>query len=90
MPGAPPMRAPWPATSLPVARENHFAAVSLVCGALGLIPFWVGFILCIFAIAFGIAGIQRAGLLPGQRGRGMAVAGLVLGLLFILPAGCGL
>ncbi len=76
--------------ALPLARENNFAAVSLVCGALGLIPFWVGFILCILAIGFGIAGIQRAGILPGQRGRGMAIAGLVLGLVFILPAGCGL
>ena len=39
---------------------------------------------------FGILGIQQSAKLPGERGKGLAVAGLVLGLLFILPASCGL
>lgn len=72
------------------ARDNNLAVAALVCGLLGLLPLWVGFALCLIAIGCGIAGIQRAATLPGQRGRGMAIAGLVLGLVFLFPASCGL
>jgi hypothetical protein len=66
------------------------ATASFVCGMLGLVPFWIGFTLCILAIVFGALGMQRAAFLPDARGRGLAIAGLVLGILFLLPAGCGL
>ena len=70
--------------------QNQVAVVSLVCGILGLVPFWIGFILCVIAISCGVVGIQTAAKHPGEPGRGMAIAGLVLGLIFIIPAGCGL
>ncbi len=62
------------------------AVASLVCGLFGLTPFWIGFILCLLAITFGAVTLSK----PGQRGRGMAIAGLVLGIVQLLPAACGL
>jgi hypothetical protein len=72
------------------APQNEVAVVSFVCGLLGLVPLWLGFVLCVVAIVCGIVGIQQSASLPGERGKGLAIAGLVLGLVFILPAGCGL
>jgi hypothetical protein len=60
-----------------------------VCGLLGLTPFWVGMALCILAIVFSAIGLSRAGRLAGA-GKGLAIAGLVLGILFLGPASCGL
>ena len=78
---------PYPPAAIP---QNHVAVVSFVCGLLGLVPLWLGFVLCIVAIVCGIVGIQQSVSLPGERGKGLAIAGLVLGLVFIIPAGCGL
>ncbi len=64
------------------------AVASLVCGLLGWIPLWIGFILCLLAITFGT--IVLASSKPGQQGRGLAIAGLVCGLILLLPAACGL
>jgi hypothetical protein len=71
-------------------RSNSLAVASFVCGLLGLVPFWVGFVLCIAAIIMGAFGLQQANRLPDRRGKGLAIAGLVLGIVFIVPAGCGL
>jgi hypothetical protein len=73
-----------------VPQDNQVATVSFVCGLLGLTPLWIGFILCIVAIVCGVYGMVQADRLPGHPGKGLAIAGFVLGLLFILPAGCGL
>lgn len=91
----PPPIAPYPPHfyAPPMSRtdpSNHMATVGFICGLLGLFPFWVGFILCIVAIVCSGFGLQHSGRLPGQRGRGLAIAGLVLGIVFIVPAGCGL
>jgi hypothetical protein len=64
------------------------AVAALVCGLLGWIPFWIGFILCLLAITFG--GIVLSQTRPGQQGRGLAITGLVFGLVLLLPAACGL
>jgi len=64
------------------------AVAALICGMLGWIPFWIGFILCLLAITFG--GIVLAQTRPGQPGRGLAITGLVFGLVLLLPAACGL
>lgn len=74
----------------PLATDNNYALISLVCGLLGLVPLWIGFLLCICAIAFGIVGLQRSAQLPLERGKVPAIVGLVLGIVFILPASCGL
>jgi hypothetical protein len=64
------------------------AVASLVCGLLGWIPLWIGFILCLLAITF--AAIVLTQTRPGHQGRGLAIAGLVFGLVLLLPAACGL
>ncbi len=64
------------------------AVASLICGLFGLFPFWIGFILCLLAIIFG--SIVLFNTRPGQSGRGLAIAGLVCGLVFFVPAACGL
>lgn len=64
------------------------AVAALICGLLGWVPFWIGFVLCLLAITFG--GIVLANSKTGQAGRGLAITGLVLGLVLLLPAACGL
>jgi Domain of unknown function (DUF4190) len=91
----PPPLAAYPAPYYPPMagyydRPNHVATIGFICGLLGLFPFWIGFLLCIAAIVCSSFGLQQAAQLPGQRGRGLAIAGLVLGIVFIVPAGCGL
>jgi hypothetical protein len=64
------------------------AVAALICGLLGWIPFWIGFILCILAIIF--SSIVLSNTRSGQPGRGLAITGLVFGLVLLLPAACGL
>jgi hypothetical protein len=71
-------------------RNNSLALAAFICGVLGLVPFWIGFVLCILAIVLGSFAIQHANRLPDRRGKGLAIAGLVLGIVFLLPASCGL
>jgi hypothetical protein len=70
--------------------NNSLAIASFICGILGLVPFWIGFLLCIVAIVLGGFALQHANRLPDRRGKGLAIAGLVLGIVFIAPASCGL
>ncbi len=72
----------------PRRSASGLAVASLICGLLGLVPFWIGFLLCLLAITFGAIVLTQSR--PGDAGRGMAIAGLVLGLVFVLPAACGL
>jgi Domain of unknown function (DUF4190) len=69
-----------------MARNNPFAIAALVCGivqfVLGL--FVVGNILAaIPAILFGSIALKQIKV-RGERGRGLAIAGLVLGILGVL------
>jgi Domain of unknown function (DUF4190) len=69
-----------------MARTNPFAITSLVCGIvqflLGVLV--VGSILgAIPAIVFGSIALKQIKL-RGERGRGLAIAGLVLGILGVL------
>jgi hypothetical protein len=65
--------------SLPAASTTSGAAVtSLVCGLLMCIPFLTGAI----AILTGIIGVISTGK-PTVKGRGMAIAGIILGLISI-------
>jgi hypothetical protein len=66
----------------PAPRTNVPAIVSLICGILGCIPF----ITSLVAIILGIVGIKSANQ-PGTGGKGMAIAGLILGILGILGWG---
>lgn len=63
----------------PPARGNGAAVGSLICGLLGCLPYITG----VFAVILGIVGIRKTRR-PGVGGRGMAIAGLVLGLISII------
>jgi hypothetical protein len=63
--------------SLPaMTRTSGTAVASLVCGLIMCIPGITGLV----AVITGFIGIAETGK-PGVRGRGMAVAGLILGLI---------
>ena len=57
------------------------AIASLVCGLVGLLIF--GFVLGPLAIIFGAVGIGKANKLGGK-GKGMAIAGLIIGAVDVL------
>lgn len=63
----------------PAPKTSGAAIASLVCGVLGCIPY----ITSLLAIILGAVGIRNTGR-PGVKGRGMAIAGLLLGLLGIV------
>ena len=60
------------AAVLVTPAPNYIAIASFVCALLGLIPFWIGFALCVLAIALGIGALWKG---PQGRGRGFAIAG---------------
>jgi len=65
-------------------RTSGLAIASMVCGILSLVFFWVpvfGFLLGIIAIIFGAVSIRQIGREPNLGGRGMAIAGLVCGIV---------
>lgn len=65
-------------------RTSGLAIASIVCGILSLVFFWVplfGFLLGIIAIIFGAVAIRQIGREPNLGGRGMAIAGLVCGIV---------
>ncbi|MEU4566914.1 DUF4190 domain-containing protein [Micromonospora sp. NPDC023956] len=67
------------------APASGWATASLVLGILGVLGGWCLFgIPCILAVIFGHLGMASTN--NGTKsGRGMAVAGLVLGYVFVLP-----
>ncbi|GAA6525626.1 DUF4190 domain-containing protein [Intrasporangium sp. DVR] len=69
---------PWPAPHRHAPtpwsdRANGFAIAALLCGLAGLVP-----VAPLLAIVFGVIALRQLRRAP-QRGRGMAVAGVVLG-----------
>src|SRR5687767_13888046 len=74
--GAPPPGYPVPGQT----PGNGYAITSLVCGILGCIPFLTG----LLAMLFGVVGIRKSNRVPYAGGKGMAIAGLVLGLISLL------
>jgi Domain of unknown function (DUF4190) len=70
----------------PAPRNNPFAITALICGigqfVLGLLVFG-NIVLAIPAIVFGALSLKQIRL-RGERGRGMAIAGLVLGILGVI------
>lgn len=76
--GAMPPAAPLPYQPTPMPGSNGLAIAALCCGLVGIVP-----IAAIVAIVLGIVALnqlhQRI-----QRGKGMATAGIVLGVLWLL------
>lgn len=76
-PGVP--NTPMDYTLSPTPRTNGFAIASFIVGLIGCVPLLSG----ILAIIFGILGIKTASR-PGYGLKGLAIAGIVLGVLGIL------
>lgn len=73
---------PLPAT-VP-ADSNAPAIAGFVLGVLGHVPL-LGFLACLLGIYFSSRGLKRAVELE-MRGHGLAVAGMVLSIVFLVPA----
>lgn len=86
-PGQPPPPQPQGGTVYVERTSNGFAVVALVCGiigaVLGLIPilFILAWALGIVALVFGILARRRTKRDPAVGRRGMATAGVVLGIV---------
>jgi hypothetical protein len=76
---------PGPLTVLP---SNGEAIAGFVFGILGYVPI-LGFVCCLLGIYFSSRGLKRAALIDNS-GHGLAVAGMVLSIVFLVPAtACG-
>ncbi|MFH1505567.1 MAG: DUF4190 domain-containing protein [archaeon] len=65
-------------------KNKTFSIVALVCGILFWIPV-VGFVLAILGIIFGVLALNRIKSQPAKYdGRGMALAGLILGIVGLI------
>ena len=80
---------PYAAAGAPVS--NGLATTGGILGIVGFVAGWIplfgilfGIVLGILAIVFGSIGLSRSGKLPGAMGRGMAITGLVLGILIVI------
>lgn len=83
---------PYPVQAVVVAKNNGLAVASLVLGILWL--YWLGSVLAVIFGHVALNQISRSGEM--QQGRGLAIAGLVLGwvgvgilLLVLLLAAVG-
>ena len=75
----PPAGYPPPGSYPPPTSTSGSAITSLVCGLILCVPFVTG----LLALIFGIVGI-RATKTPAVKGRGMAIAGLILGIIGLI------
>ncbi|MCR6484176.1 DUF4190 domain-containing protein [Amycolatopsis sp. OK19-0408] len=83
-----PVYAPQPYPMYPMLRTSGLAVAGMIIGILALIGFWIpvaDLLLGFLAIGLSWAGIVQCGR-PGYSGKGMAIAGLVCGILGVLPA----
>lgn len=71
---------PGPGGYVPPPSLNVFSIVALVCSIM-----WGFGVLSILAVVFGIVALRQIGA-KGERGRGLALAGIIVGALGILGA----
>ncbi|WP_105618748.1 DUF4190 domain-containing protein [Vallitalea okinawensis] len=70
-----------------VGKQKGFGIASMVCGIVGLVGIcipYLNYILAILAIVFGIVTLSEMKKTNDKTGKGMAIAGLVLGGISIL------
>src|SRR4051812_45708727 len=72
-----------PVSPLPAETPNGEAIAGFVLGVLGHVPL-IGFLCCLCGIYFSSRGLKRAALME-NRGHGLAVAGVVLSIVFLGP-----
>ena len=71
-----------------VLPSNGEAIAGFIFGILGYVPL-LGFVCCLLGIYFSSRGLKRAQLIENS-GHGLAVAGMVLSIVFLVPAtACG-
>jgi hypothetical protein len=84
---------PPPAYGMPpgygVPKTNGLATASLVCGLVSLpgYIFCIGLPLAIVAVVLGIVAITQINKAPGEKGKEMAIAGIVIGALGLAGGG---
>ena len=77
-----------PVGPVQVLPTNGQAIAGFILGILGHLPL-LGFFCCLFGIYFSSKGLKRAAALENS-GHGLAVAGMVLSIVFLVPAtACG-
>lgn len=74
-----PAAAPY-APGTPTPTTNGLAVASMVLGITGPVVCGIGAIL---ALIFGLVALSQIKAAPGSKGRGMAIAGIVLGSFWI-------
>jgi hypothetical protein len=62
-------------------RTDGISIAAMVCGILAFFVPYAGIVLAILAIVFGGIGMRRTKANPDLKGRGMAITGLVLGIV---------
>jgi Domain of unknown function (DUF4190) len=71
----------------PLGRTNGLSIAALVCGLVQFLLWFFllvpGFIAAVLALSFGLGGLAQIRS-RGEGGRGMAIAGIVLGILGLL------
>ncbi len=73
-----------PFAGAPADVLNRDAVAGFVLGVLGHVPL-LGVVCCLLGIYFSSRGLKRAALLD-NRGHGLAVAGMILSIVFLVPA----
>lgn len=77
-----------PVAPLQVLPTNGEAIAGFILGILGHLPL-LGFVCCLLGIWFSRRGLKRAATMDNA-GHGLAVAGMVLSIVFLVPAtACG-
>jgi hypothetical protein len=77
-----------PMPPVQVLPTNGEAIAGFILGILGHLPI-LGFLCCLLGIYFSSRGLKRAQVLENS-GHGLAVAGMVLSIVFLVPAtACG-
>jgi hypothetical protein len=83
-PPPPPTTAPYPQAQ--ARPTNGLAIASLVLGIVSVFCFGFVFPVPLLAIIFGHLALERIARSGGyEQGRGLAIAGVVLGWIFIVP-----
>lgn len=64
-------------------KLSSFALISLILGILSSMFYWLFGLIPVLAIIFGIVALHRIKT-HNQKGKGFAITGLILGILFIV------
>ena len=69
-------------TQVAPRKTNGFAVASFVCSMVGIVIF--GIIMGILAICFGTVGLNRIKAFPQEGGKGLAIAGIIVGIIEVI------